>query len=180
MTLRDYVRRRLRVGLAIAFTVGVIAANLLNVFAGHLPYRALFVIAVVLGPFAVMYCTIRCPMCSARLPRAIANRIDWTLLSRKIQHCPYCGVNLDEPMLNERVTRDAKMSKRFSRSRQALMTFLVGLILLAAGSRIMPDQVYPTTKLRTVSFLVVGGAGLVSVVAGLGLAVRALVFRSRT
>lgn len=73
-----------------------------------------------------------------------------------------------------------KMPGRSGRFRQALLIFFVGLVVLAASSHIMPDLVHPTSKARTAIFLVVSGAGLVCVLAGLALVVRAALFRSRT
>lgn len=98
-TVRDYIRRRVRLGLVTALAIGVIAANLVNAFARNVHYQGLIVIAVLVIPFIAVYWTIRCPRCSTRLPRSVANRIDTTVLSKPLRHCPYCGVDLDEQML---------------------------------------------------------------------------------
>ena len=66
------------------------------------------------------------------------------------------------------------MSDRSSRSRQALFILVLGLMLLALASHIMPDPGQAMTKLKTVVLLAVAGCGLACLLAALFLVVRSM------
>ena len=100
MTIRDYIKRRVRWGFGIALASWLFVALASNMdfgkpTPGYLPFIGLFgfIGAIVLFLF------IRCPKCHARLGQTIAVPAAFRLSGPQVKYCPYCGVGLDEPMV---------------------------------------------------------------------------------
>ena len=100
MTIRDYIKRRVRWAAGIGF-----GGWLLFAISGPLelvprPMLPLFATIGVIGfggaILSIMF--IRCPKCSASLGQTIAMPTALRIGGRQVNFCPYCGVNLDEPM----------------------------------------------------------------------------------
>jgi drug/metabolite transporter (DMT)-like permease len=103
-TIRTYIRRRVWWCLGVGFAGwlliplgGVIAKSLPT----PLPVETLSFAGVLVfaGAMLVMQRIVKCPKCSAKLGRTIAMPLAFSWGSGpKIGFCPYCGVNLDEPL----------------------------------------------------------------------------------
>jgi hypothetical protein len=101
MTIRDYVKRRVRWGFGVAFVSWLFVALTSNMgFGGPRPGYLPF-----LGVFGFMgaivsFLFIRCPKCRARLGQTIAiqTTMRFSRWSPEVKYCPFCGVSLDEPM----------------------------------------------------------------------------------
>lgn len=105
MTIRDYIKRRVR-NLALFLALPYATLQILRVVILYHPdafprkvsifvlmftdYR---VLCVVLAWFALRVTTTPCPRCSRPLGAAVA--VLWG--SRKVHRCPNCRVSLDEP-----------------------------------------------------------------------------------
>jgi len=100
MTIRDYIRRRVWWCAAIAFG-GWLLLPLSVAAAGDKPPPVLMAIGVILfgGAILAFYWVVRCPKCKTRLINTVGMAIAFQWGSRgKVNFCPYCGVNLDEPV----------------------------------------------------------------------------------
>jgi hypothetical protein len=103
-SIRQYIRRRVwwcvAIGLGgwLMFPLGgAIARDLPQGFA----QIALPVVGFVMfgGAILALQWTVKCPKCLARLGRTVAMPLAFSWGSGpKINFCPYCGVNLDEPV----------------------------------------------------------------------------------
>jgi hypothetical protein len=109
MTIREYIRRRVWLAIGVAFG-GVVA---LNVVMHFVRTNLLFLAAplLVIVPMYAVYRTVRCPKCRGRFGSALGNRIAFPLFAGTIRRCPFCGVNLDEPMQQGRATPDKLIRK---------------------------------------------------------------------
>jgi hypothetical protein len=99
MTIRDYIKRRVRWAMAIGLCSWLVLAVLgpLGFHGSQLPAFAIIGVIVFIGAIlSVQF--IRCPRCSAPLGQTIAIPMALRLGGRQVKFCPYCGVNLDEPM----------------------------------------------------------------------------------
>ena len=100
MTIRDYIRRRVRIGYVLAL-VGVIIIAVGYPFS---PDRIDTIDAVVafltFVPFfaAIAYLSValRCPRCKGNLA-VTPFAYPYLSLKRVLKFCPYCGVSVDEP-----------------------------------------------------------------------------------
>lgn len=62
-------------------------------------------ILLVIGPSIVLPQMLRCPRCSHRLGR-LASRMAFSLFGlARMKNCPYCGVDLDEPMSSNQISQ---------------------------------------------------------------------------
>jgi hypothetical protein len=98
MTIRDYIKRRVSWAF-FAFFAGAAVSMLLPLIGGKQLAAAIGLIvgvAAMLGYFSMLF--IRCPRCRAFISTSIAFPTAFRLFGRKVQYCPYCAVNLDEPM----------------------------------------------------------------------------------
>lgn len=103
-TIRDYIKRRvwwcLGIGIAGWLLIplgGAIAKTLPD----RIPEGALSAVGVAVFAIAMlaMQRIAKCPKCMAKLGRTIAMPLAFSWGSGpKINFCPYCGVNLDEPL----------------------------------------------------------------------------------
>jgi hypothetical protein len=98
-SIRDYLKRRVRWCLALAFAGWLVFA--LSAAAAHgKPDPALIALGFTLfgGAIAAMQWTIKCPKCGAKLGQTIAMQVAFSWGSGpQVGYCPFCGVNLDEP-----------------------------------------------------------------------------------
>jgi hypothetical protein len=99
MTIRDYIKRRVRWGFGIAVASWLFVAFTSNMgfggpTPGYLPFIGLFGF---MGA-AVSFLLIRCPRCRVRIGQTIAVPAAFRLSGPQVKYCPYCGVSLDEPM----------------------------------------------------------------------------------
>jgi hypothetical protein len=100
VTIRDYIKRRVRWGFGIAFASWLLlpASQLLGIF-----QKVAQLTLTLIGVFGFMgailsFLFIRCPKCHARLGQTIAMPAAFRLFGPQVKYCPYCAVSLDEPM----------------------------------------------------------------------------------
>jgi hypothetical protein len=101
-TIRDYIKRRVRwlFGMGIVgwlmFPVSEFAGGDRGPGAVSLAVVGMLVFA---GAILALNYFVKCPKCRANLGRTVAVPIALSFGSGpKVNFCPYCGVNLDEPM----------------------------------------------------------------------------------
>jgi hypothetical protein len=102
-TIRDYVSRRVRFLFAVA-ALGWLSFPLSaylfrgrpNPMSGVTAVLPIVGFAAFIGSIVALNWAVKCPRCLANLGRTIAFpvAVPW---GRKVNFCPYCGVNLDEP-----------------------------------------------------------------------------------
>jgi hypothetical protein len=102
-TIRDYIKSRVRWcgALAIAgwLTLAIGGSLAKDMPAGMPPFALpLLGFAMFGGSIVALQWLVRCPKCRARLGQTIAMPLAFSWGSGpKINFCPFCGVNLDEP-----------------------------------------------------------------------------------
>jgi hypothetical protein len=99
MTIRDYIKRRVRwgFGIAIASWLFVVVTGNVGLWgsrSGYVPF---------IGAFGFMgailsFMFIRCPKCRTRIGQTIAMPATFRLFGPQVKYCPYCAVSLDEQM----------------------------------------------------------------------------------
>ncbi|HEY3852451.1 MAG TPA: hypothetical protein VGL87_15860 [Steroidobacteraceae bacterium] len=99
MTIRDYIKRRVRWGFGIGVASWLVIAisgpmGFGGPKLGYLPVIGVFGFMGAIASFLF----IRCPKCSARLGQTIAMPAAFRLFGPQVKYCPYCGVSLDEPI----------------------------------------------------------------------------------
>jgi hypothetical protein len=103
-TIREHVKRRMWwcVGTAVGGWLTIFAGTTLEKdLPGDIPRGVLPLVGFVLffGAILAMNWLVKCPKCKAKIGRTIAMPLTFSWGSGpKINYCPYCGVNLDEPM----------------------------------------------------------------------------------
>lgn len=104
MTIREYIKRRVRLAMGIGIGSWVLLAIVGPLGAGGYPLvQSLLPLFAIIGAtgfggaiISIMF--IRCPKCRASLGQTVAMPTAIRLSGRQINFCPYCGVSLDEPM----------------------------------------------------------------------------------
>ena len=102
-TIRDYLKGRIR--WCLAFAVGgwlliALGGGLAQALPAGIPRAAIPLVgfAVFFGAIVTMQRSIKCPKCKARLGQTIAMPLAFHIGSGpRVNFCPFCGVNLDEP-----------------------------------------------------------------------------------
>jgi hypothetical protein len=103
-TIRQYIQRRVWwcAGIALA---GWLTIALGSAFARSLPdgvpQAAIPILGFALfgGAILAMQRVLKCPKCNAQLGRTIAMPVAFSWGSGpKVNFCPFCGVNIDEPV----------------------------------------------------------------------------------
>jgi hypothetical protein len=99
-TIRQYIKRRVRwaaaAGLA-GWLLFVMPIWTMAHQSGAPPWAA-FAGILLFGGAALVAARTPCPKCSARIGQEIAYRVGLPIFRKPPNFCPYCGVNLDEPM----------------------------------------------------------------------------------
>jgi hypothetical protein len=106
MTIRQYLKRRTRLFLAMAIGSWLLCALPIGLFGGSgqlqpgrgdIPPTVAFFLGfpIFAGAIIGMMFFVKCPRCSARLGQFTMQTPFST--GRQMNFCPYCGVNLDEP-----------------------------------------------------------------------------------
>jgi|SRR5277367_949327 hypothetical protein len=99
MTIRDYIKRRVRWGFGIAFASWLFVALTSNMgFGGPRPGFLPFIGVFGFMGAIVSFLFIRCPRCRARLGQTIAVPAALRLFGPQVKYCPFCAVSFDEPM----------------------------------------------------------------------------------
>ena len=97
-TVREYFRPRLRVA-SITFFIGWAGFAVSSIsgsngvdgaYSFQMPFFALAGIAVLFHGFAF-----RCPRCHGNLGFTFQRGGNWFAVGRKVQYCPFCGLNFD-------------------------------------------------------------------------------------
>jgi DNA-directed RNA polymerase subunit RPC12/RpoP len=101
-SIRDYLKRRVRLTMAIGLGGWLLVAVAMGSTHGKEPPPPLLIAGFVMFGGAILILQwIRCPRCSARLGQCITMGLGFNLsiLGRKKSpnFCPYCGVSLDQP-----------------------------------------------------------------------------------
>jgi hypothetical protein len=96
-TIRDYIKRRVRMFVGAGILGWLIAASTLA-FGQAARWSPMFGGLVLFGAALALQFFVRCPKCKVRIGQTIAFPVGLTFGSRgKVNFCPYCGVNLDTP-----------------------------------------------------------------------------------
>jgi len=99
-TIRDYLKRRVRwcMGIAICGWVLIPLSMSANKVIPE-PFPQILGFLLFGGAILAMQRVAKCPKCKANLAKTVAMPIAFEWGSGpKIGFCPYCGVNLDEPV----------------------------------------------------------------------------------
>lgn len=103
-TIRDRIKRRVRwtMGAAVIGWLLVASPGITGAVRGRPPS---FVIGASIVGFLLFFGAIasmwfiRCPKCSARIGHTIAMPVGFSFgVRQRVNYCPFCGVNLDEPI----------------------------------------------------------------------------------
>lgn len=102
-TIRDYLKRRVR--LCLAFAAGgwlliALGGALAQRLPDTVPRPAIPLVGFVLffGAILTMQRSVKCPKCRAKLGQTIAMPLAFKWGSGpQVNFCPFCGVSLDEP-----------------------------------------------------------------------------------
>jgi FtsH-binding integral membrane protein len=103
-TIRNYVKRRVWWCAACGFAgwlMFALGASLAKTLPDGAPRAAIPVLGFVLfgGAILALQRIVRCPKCKSKLGQTIAMPLAFSWGSGpKINFCPYCGVNVDEPV----------------------------------------------------------------------------------
>jgi hypothetical protein len=97
-TIRQYLQRRIR--LALAVVVCAWAFLPINEWLAHERPNPILMMAGfgAFGAALLFIIWVRCPRCRARLGQSIAMPLALSWGTPRINFCPYCGVNLEEPL----------------------------------------------------------------------------------
>jgi hypothetical protein len=103
-TIRDHIKRRVWWCLGVGFAGWLLiplGAEIAKSLPERIPAATLSCGGVIVfaGAMLVMQRIVKCPKCNAKLGRTIAMPLAFNWGSGpKINFCPYCAVNLDEPL----------------------------------------------------------------------------------
>jgi hypothetical protein len=104
MTIRDYIRRRMWTWGAVALGSWVLVAFGAAISKGGengalRPLLPLVGFAGFASAIVAMQFFVKCPKCRARLAQTIAMYVAFQWGGKRpVNFCPFCGVNLDEPV----------------------------------------------------------------------------------
>ena len=99
ITIRDFIKRRMRIIAAIAFGGWLFLPLSAALSPDHheFPPLAFLGAAIFGGALLSFFFLVRCPKCRTRYGQ-VASEIAFHFGSkRRVNFCPYCGVSLDEP-----------------------------------------------------------------------------------
>ncbi len=97
MTIRDYIKRRIRGPAAIGLVGWLVAAAAAQVLKPPADDVAIALGALFFGFGALSYLRLRCPRCHNRIGGIIGFAVALSIRNPP-NNCPYCGVSLDEEM----------------------------------------------------------------------------------
>jgi hypothetical protein len=97
MTIRQYVKRRVRWALMVVIACWLLISVVTQVAHGPVVtiIAGLGALAFVGAYLSVLF--IRCPKCGKGIGTNIAVPVAFHLFGAEIKLCPYCGVSFDEP-----------------------------------------------------------------------------------
>ena len=97
-TIRGHIQRRVRWFMAIGFLAWLLIPGWLAIARDHgQPYIPFVAMAIFASAALGLQLFVRCPKCKIRLGQ-IGVQVGVGILKPKVNFCPYCGVNLDEPL----------------------------------------------------------------------------------
>ncbi len=98
-TIRDFIRHRVWALSGAAVGGWLLLPLSAAIYKGHPPPVAA-IIGVVLFGSAIVFLqfSVKCPKCSRRLGQTIAMPVAFSGKKSAPNFCPYCAVNLDDPM----------------------------------------------------------------------------------
>ena len=100
MTIRDELKRqlkRLMLRAGVLTTVSLVAIFVLHLGARPHWVSMLFLICFGVAFFALIHFGVRCPRCSRSLLGTATYAGLYSNGRNKVNFCPYCGINFDEP-----------------------------------------------------------------------------------
>jgi hypothetical protein len=104
MTIRDYIKRRVRWAMGIGIgswlvlaVVGPLGSKAYPSLQHLLPVFAI-VGVIGFGGAIISIASVRCPKCRASLGQTVAMPTALRVGGRQVNFCPFCGVTLDESM----------------------------------------------------------------------------------
>ena len=109
-TIRNHLATRFRWSYALVIAGGLVTLSHRyvrlppTIFAQDSLEVTYAVGAMLLAMGAIASLRIKCPKCQKRLDRAIGSSLAFPFLAgHRVNNCPYCGVNFDEPMSQDPV-----------------------------------------------------------------------------
>ena len=99
MTIRDYLKRRTRRIVGIAFAGWLLLPISALVTADEPPTLLMFLAFLLFfGATATLLLFVKCPSCKSRLRQLSGDVAFHWGTRRRVKFCPYCGVNLDNEL----------------------------------------------------------------------------------
>jgi len=99
VTNRQYIKRRVRVALAIAIGFWLLISFVAHAAGSLAPILGVLGTAAFFGAYLSIL-LIRCQECRARISTSIAIPVAFHLFGSEIKVCPYCSQSLDDPIEN--------------------------------------------------------------------------------
>jgi hypothetical protein len=107
MTIRDHLKRRVRIFFALAVLGWLICAGSMFVMNPYTrcrpacgnhtpPAPVLLGLPIFLAAVVGLTFLVKCPRCGGRFGALAGSLVARGFLSRAVNFCPYCGVNLDD------------------------------------------------------------------------------------
>ena len=99
MTIREFVKRRLLLGLGTVFSCFLIMGILGITFGAHEEKPSALFLLILIPFFIVIIFVnfgIRCPKCNGNLGITIGHALFSPFTKHKPHYCPFCGISLDE------------------------------------------------------------------------------------
>ena len=97
MTIRDLLKRKATALALLVLALSIAAVALVLLLGEELGPSVVLgmAAALVVVPFAALYQIFRCPSCNSSLASLVGQFGPMRWLAKKVDYCPYCGVQLD-------------------------------------------------------------------------------------